>query len=203
VVEPIRTVHRWPKGPFPERYKLAAVERRLEGAWATRGEALARVAALGLAPRRGWDDPWVRILVGPASLEGVRAALGEDGGVFAFRWVGTERAGCAGETGVGLVASADPIDAAVAVGVAGPEHGIGTAAIVRFLAALKGFASFGVDTLGEEHLGIALRPKSRDAARSIAARCLHLCPPLVAARTDVEELAERMERTGRLELVWE
>lgn len=188
-----KTAPRWPKGPFPEKYRWATVEARLIGAWDARPGAL---DALGLAPREGWDDPYVKLFEGD-DLPAARAALTEHE-VFAFRWRGSERAGTAGERAIGVVPARDPIVAVIAVGVAGPQHGIGTAALVRFLAVLRAFAAWEIEELGEDALTMKLVPHSEDATLRIAERARQICPPLVAI--EAPALAERIAREQRLSI---
>lgn len=191
---------RWPKGPFPEKYRWDAVAARLDAAHAELEAAIEIARGLGLAPRDGWKDPYLAIHA-PAPLLEVRRALAERA-VLAFEWWGSERAGTGGERGIGIVANRDPILAAIAVGVAGPQHGIGTAAIVRFLAALPSFASIDVDGIGEDSIGIALMPRSDDAALRIAERVRQICPPIARA-IDARALADRIVREQRLEIAYE
>lgn len=190
-----KTAPRWPKGPFPEKYRWAAVEARLAGAWEPRAGAL---DALGLAPRAGWDDPYVRLFEGD-DLAAARAALAEQD-LFAFRWRGSERAGTAGERAIGVVPSRDPIVAVIAVGVAGPQHGIGTAALVRFLAVLRAFAAWEIEELGEDALTMRIVPASDDAGLRIAERARQICPPLMAIEPQL--LADRIAREQRLEIAY-
>lgn len=194
-----KTAPRWPKGPFPERYRWAAVEARLVGAWDARGAAIAALEARGMTARAGWDDPYVRLFTGALDLAGARAAVAEHD-VFAFRWQGSERAGTGGEHAIGLVPSRDPIVAAIAVGVAGPQHGIGTAAIVRFLVALRSFAALDIEEIAEDAIGMRIVPHGPDAALRIAERVRHVCPPMTAVAA--EELADRMVREERLRVAY-
>lgn len=206
---PARLPPRWPKGPFPEKYRFDPVEERLRGAWAGFGaaEALGRLAAKGLDPYPGHEDPYVRLFVAPDHALDVAALRAELAGmpVFAFRYAVSGRDDVVtDESGpvLGLVASTDPIDAVVAVGTAGPRHGIGTAAIVRFLATLRTFARWQPEDIGEERLRFSLVPKEEDGAGRIAERVLKICPPLVRANVTVETLAERIRETGELDLDW-
>lgn len=192
---------RWPKGPFPARYRWDAVAQRLAEAWnaPARAGVERALAALGLARCADHDDPFVRIFVPgaaetPVDLAAARAALAASD-VYAFRWFAPERTACA----LGLVASADPIDATVAVGAAGPRWGIGTAAIVRFLVALRSFAIFDVDVIAEDRLAMAIAPRDASCALRIAERVLRICPPL-ARSSCADELARAMMRDRRLDL---
>ena len=197
----------WPKGPFPARYTARAVLARLDGAWADdpRRDGLERVRALALEAHPAHRDPIVVVLVGDADLASVRAALAS-APITAFRW----RPGRCDDrmranvtpTCVGFCPSADPIDALVGVGVASPQHGIGTTALVRFVTTLKGLAhGVSIDELGEDALGLTLIPKSGVAALRIAARARELCAPL-AARADDATLGRTIEGTHTLALSW-
>jgi hypothetical protein len=206
---PARPSPRWPKGPFPEKYRFDPVEARLRGAWAGFGaaEALGKIAASGLAPHPEHEDPYLRLFIAPLGGLDVAAVRAELAGlpVLAFRFATSARDDLVTDAkGVvlGLVASTDPIDAVVAVGTAGPRHGIGTAAIVRFLATLKTFARWTPEEIGEERLRLSVVPREEDAVLRIAERVLKICPPLVRANVSAESLAERMRVGGDLELDW-
>lgn len=203
------TIPRWPKGPFPERYRFAAVEARLEHAWdePDRKAFFARLEAKGfelLEPR----DPWVRVVRSPdlttfASLRDEAQAAR----CTAFLWVLPGRTRAAShrlhdEVGrlLGVVPTEDLVDAVSAVGVAGPSHGIGLSTVVRFLVTLRSFARFGVDAMGEDRLDLDIAAKNELAAERIAERVLRICPPLArqASRQDVVEMIRR----GRLSMDW-
>ena len=187
----------WPKGPFPARYTAPAVFARLEGAWRTEG----RDAALApLVPAPDLVDPFLRFVTG--DLDAVRHALGAVP-VHAFAWRAGKRDDRAvREHVVGLSPSADPIDAIVAVGVASPEHGIGTAALVRFVTTLRGMCtSSSIDLLAEDTIEIVLDPKSPAAAVRIAARARELCAPL-AASSSLDVLATSIRVGNPLVLAW-
>lgn len=197
----------WPKGPFPERYTARAVLGRLERAWDEPGRAaaVARLAALGTAAHPVHRDALVRVVVGPTTLEAARSAL-EGTSVTAFRWrsgVLDDRMGAepAGER-IGLVPSADPIDALSAVGVASPRHGIGTAALVRFVTTLRSLApGTRIDALAEDAIELALPPLGGALALRVASRACALCAPL-AARGTAEALATALTQARCLELSW-
>jgi hypothetical protein len=195
---------RWPKGPFPDKYRFDAVAQRLTGAFEApeRKAALEELRAAGWLPLAANDDPFVRLFEGEAGLDlvALRAQLAPRG-LLPFRWSASPRDPALARARLGLVASADPIDAVVAVGVAGPEHGIGTAALVRFLAALRSFAGWEIESLGEDRLELTLRPRNSDAALRIAERALRICPPL-KARTTAVALTSEIAREERLELVY-
>jgi hypothetical protein len=200
---------RWPKGPFPDKYRFDAVEKRLHGAWAGFGaaDALAKIAARGLVPHPAHEDPYVRLFVAPLGGLDVREVRTELAGlpVLAFRFATSARDDLvtdASGTVLGLAATIDPIDAVVAVGTAGPRHGIGTAAIVRFLATLKTFAKWQPEDIGEERLRFSLTPKEEDGAGRIAERVLKICPPLARSGVTVDALADRIRETGELDLDW-
>lgn len=167
--------------------------------------ALARVEALGLRAHASHQDPIVRVLVGETTLAAVRAALGE-APATAFVWRSGARddrfGGEEGRAAHGVSPSVDPIDALIAVGVASPAHGIGTAALVRFVTTLRGVTrALSVDVLSEDTLGLSLTPRSPEAALRIAARARELCAPL-AARRDDETLAREIAEAGSLTLSW-
>lgn len=197
----------WPKGPFPEKYTARAVHARLEGAWddEVRRAAVARVRALGLVPHPAQRDPITMVFLGEAELEVVRVALA-GAPVTAFAWRagnGDDRSQAErGASAIALCPSADPIDALVAIGVASPQHGIGTAALVRFVTTLRGVAhDVCIDELAEDGLVLALTPKSAEAARRIAVRARELCAPL-ATRCDEASVHEALETEHRLALSW-
>lgn len=206
---PARLPPRWPKGPFPEKYRFDAVEARLRGAWAGLGaaDALGRLATLGLTAHPSHEDPYVRLFVRNGSALDLASARAEVLGlpvfVFGFAVSGRDDV-VTNATGaiLGVVASTDPIDAVVAVGTAGPRHGIGTAAITRFLATLKTFAGWQPEEIGEERLRLSLTPKEEDGAGRIAERVLKICPPLVRAEVSADTLAEAIRSHHRLELDW-
>jgi hypothetical protein len=207
--DPARVPPRWPKGPFPEKYRFDAVEARLRGAWAGLGaaDALGRLAALGLTAHPRHEDPYVRLFVGPEGAIDLGSARAEIAGlpVFAFGFAVSGRDDVVTDASgaiLGVVASTDPIDAVVAVGTAGPRHGIGTAAITRFLATLKTFARWQPEEIGEERLRISLTPKEEDGAQRIAERVLKICPPLVRSGVSAESLAERIRTQRDLDLDW-
>ncbi len=187
----------WPKGPFPERYRWPAVESRLRGAWASdeRAAALVALAERGCVAAVGDDDEFVRALELPPGVDAsaLRAEL-TAAGVFAFE---LERVDVE-EVALGLVASADPLDALVAVGVASPEHGIGNAAIVRFAKALGAFARWEIRRLGESRALLGVTARDRDDALRIADRARHICPPL--ASRDAASLADELDATRALDL---
>jgi hypothetical protein len=167
------------------------VEKRLAGAWSVR-DVEPVLAAHGLAREEGDDDPFYRVLRarGEIDLEVLRSALAPLR-TAAFRGVvpGT----------LVIVPSADPIDAIVAVGVAGPRDGVGTRAVVRFAIHLRSFATVTIDEIGESKLGMRVVPRDPGAAARIAERVRQICPslPWTAA-----ELAACMLETGRLDLAW-
>lgn len=197
---------RWPKGPFPERYRFPAVEARLEGAWASREEAMASLTA-SLEPF-GPSDPWVRLFRASERADAeALASIAERArgvGVTAFSWMPSRKTrgeGAPRADVIGFVPTIDPPDAVSAFGVAGLAHGISMAAIVRFLAALPGFASFRVVRMGEEFLALALTPKNDDSLLRIAHRVRHVCPPLARAE-DVSPIVDAVRATGLLEMDW-
>jgi hypothetical protein len=204
---------RWPKGPFPERYRFGVVEARLRGAWddPLRVALLARLAREGLAPVEGEDDPWLRLFApraegpdGEAAGRALAAAreLAKGAACLAFAWGPPARERARGESGVvGVVPTADPVDALSAVGVAGPKHGIGMPALVRFLVTLRSFARFEIVVMGEDRLELTLATTSEEALARVAERVTHLCPPL-ARRSDPTAIAATIRETGLLVLDW-
>lgn len=206
----VQRKQRWPKGAFPEKYRWDAVERRLAGAWddARRAEVLAIALGLGLEPRADFDDPYVRLLArgdgAPVDLRALREAI-VDREVVAVEWLPPERDDA--RAGVALVASADPVDALVAIGTAGPQRGIGTAAVVRFVLAVRALAAVSIEALGEDRMRLAIAPRPAETgreepARVIAERVLQLCQGMARAGTTADELEARMARDGTLELDW-
>lgn len=191
---------RWPKGPFPEKYKWEPVEARLAGAWddPRRQDAIAALERAGWRAHEGHDDPYLRVLVqdGAVDLAAARATIA-GAPLYAFRWRGPERAL---PEALGLVASADPVDAVVAVGVAGPRHGVGTAALVRFLVSLRSYARYDLDELSEDRLSMTIVPRDEEIAEMIGERVLNVCPPRARAGQSAEDVAREMRETGRLTL---
>jgi len=199
---------RWPKGPFPERYRFAAVESRLANAWSEprRAALLGELASAGLVSA-GPDDPWVRLFELPANgaesaIEELRARARE-AGATAFVWCPPrkERELASLRPVIGLVPSAEPAEAISAVGVAGPLHGIGLPALVRFLVTLRSFARFEIQAMGEDRLELSLTARDEPTLERIAERVLHLCPPL-ARRSSAEAVARDIRETGRLVMDW-
>jgi len=182
---------RWPRGPFPLKYAWAAVEARL----AAEPPIAESLAGLGLALGEGHDDePYYAVAAGPGAVDlpALRARVAGRR-ISVFRWApDPER--------VVLVASPDPMDAVVAVGVAGPHQGVGNRAVVRFLVHLRAFARIDLDTLGEAALSLSCVPEGPEAAERIAERALQLCPAL--ASVGVGGLASALSTSGRLDLAW-
>jgi hypothetical protein len=200
---------RWPKGPFPERYRFAAIEARLATAWdaPARRALLDALGAEGLVPVDGWEDPWLRLFEAGALARARLGALRDaaaDVATTLFVWsppARSRRVAPDRTLVLGVVPTADPADALGAVGVAGPIHGIGMPAIVRFVVTLRSFASFEIEEMGEDRLVLTLRAKDPGHLPRIAERMTQLCPPL-AKRAHVEELARELEASGRLVLDW-
>ncbi len=197
---------RWPKGPFPERYRFAAVEARLEARWGDREQAL-RSLTSGLTPF-GPDDPWVRLFLEPPTLSAsdrrTLSRRAREEAMTVFAWVAPRRErreGAPQPAVLGFVPATDPPDAVSAVGVAGLAHGIGLAAIVRFLAALPAFAPFEIARMGEDYLALSLTPKSDEALLRVAYRARLVCPPL-AEEEDITRLVEALRTTGSLVMDW-
>ncbi|MDQ3031767.1 MAG: hypothetical protein M3Y87_05070 [Myxococcota bacterium] len=196
---------RWPKGAFPEKYRWEAVERRLAGAWddPRRQDALAILEARGLRAFAGHDDPYLRVFEtddeGTLELAAIREALAEHP-VFAVEWLDPERVD--DRRRIAVVASADPVDAVVAIGVAGPKRGIGNAAVVRFVIALRALSRCTIDAIGEDRMRVTIVPRDDDTARSIAERVLQLCQGMATAGTTPDALVSRMTTEHALELDW-
>jgi hypothetical protein len=186
---------RWPKGPFPEKYRFATAEPRLIGAWddARRAAVPAILAGLGLALDEAYEDPYLRRYVGEGAIDlpAVRAALAGCE-VIAFRH----------RDALGVVATGDPIDAVIAVGVAGPEEGTGLPTVVRFLLMLRGFARWDIEALEDDRIAMVIAPKSAEHALRIAERVLEICGPLARSGADAQTLARRMIDSARLEISW-
>jgi hypothetical protein len=181
---------RWPKGPFPEKYRSRAVHDRLANAWSapTSIAALDRVRELGLSPHPRHADPFVKLFRGPMYEE-----LRVLSGVTALAWLSSTRDDvvlAADAPMIVMLATADPIEALVLVGIGGPQYGIGNAAIARFLTTLRSFARYGIEAIGEERIELSITPRDEAAARLIADRIRHVCPPL--ARTDVDALSAEL-----------
>ncbi|WP_236519360.1 hypothetical protein [Sandaracinus amylolyticus] len=191
------SARRWPKGPFPEKYRWEAIEARLAGGWddPRRRALIEALEARGWRAMEGHDDPYLRVVVREgAELDEVRT-LARDAATFVFRWRAHD-----GREGVGLVASGDPVDAVAAVGVAGPQHGVGTAAIVRFLVSLRSFARYELEELAEDRVAMRIEPRDEEIARMIGERVPHVCPPRARLAQTGAMIVEEMRTTGRLVL---
>ncbi|MFO0682535.1 MAG: hypothetical protein U0234_10810 [Sandaracinus sp.] len=132
----------------------------------------------------------------PDALEALRALPG----VSAFAWCfGTRDDVVTEEDGplVGLVPTAHPVEALVLVGVAGPAHGIGSAALARFFTTLRSFASYRIEAMGEERIEASITPRDAAAALLIADRMRHVCPPLARAHAEPAPIAAELV-AGRL-----
>jgi hypothetical protein len=154
-------------------------------------------------------DPWLRVLASNARHEAAwhdaLRARAVELGATAFRWIAPareRRAAMEPTTEViGIVPTADVVDAVSAVGVAGPNHGIGMPAIVRFLVTLRSFGRYEIEAMGEDAIVIRYAPKSDEALARVADRVLHLCPPLARSST-AEAIASSIRARGRLEMDW-
>ena len=208
---------RWPKGPFPERYRWDPVAERLKDAWSEprRAAALARLLEGGWTPDASYEDPWVRVLRPKSSdpepspdpehspepaLDSLFAELAMDG-ITAFRW-DPPQGEPATPGAIALVASDDPVDAIVAVGVSGPRHGVGVAALVRYTVAIRGLTRFGIHTAGEERVVLSLDPPTELVRLRIAERALRVCPPLGRTGISIEALAASIAETHLLDLTY-
>lgn len=163
----------WPKGPFPEKWAFPVVEKRLASAWdeparAAAWQVLLASGAVRLPPT---DDLYVRVFSGaePDAVEALKAA-----GITVFDHA-AEGARVVAAAKVALP-TLDLFDALVALGVAGPHHGIGNRAIVRFLVQARAFASIRVETAGEDLLILRLHAKGPDAAALLVERLPHIAP---------------------------
>jgi hypothetical protein len=182
----------WPKGPFPEKWTFAAVERRLKGAWdePARQEAWQALLASGAAPVPPTDDLYARPFAG--GTDEARAALLQAGcTVFEHAEPGARAVPGAF---VALPAH-DVFDALVALGVAGPHHGIGNRTIVRFLLQARPMARFAVRVAGEDLLELDLQASGEESASLLAERLPHVAPTIERA-----ELRERLLQGTRLRL---
>lgn len=149
-------------------------------------------------PHPRHDDPFVKLFGGasPASRE----ALAPLAGVSVFRWCfGTRDDVVVGTEGplVGLTPTDHPVESLVLVGVAGPAHGIGSAALARFFTTLRSFASYRIEAMGEERIEASITPRDAAAALLIADRMRHVCPPLGRAHADAAPIAAELV-AGRL-----
>lgn len=202
------TTPRWPKGPFPERYRFAMVEARLVDAWAEprRAALLVELESGGLTAL-GPEDPWVRLFAWPDDRDAAELARirlrAREAGATAFVWCAPrkERDVARSHGVIGLVPSAEPAEAISAIGVAGPIHGIGLPALVRFLVTLRSFGRFEIEAMGEDRLELSLVPKDEVALQRVAERVLHLCPPL-ARTSSADAVAHGIRESGRLVMDW-
>ena len=195
---------RWPKGPFPEKYRGRAVHDRLVNAWSLDVcvAALDQARALGLVPHPRRADPFVELFTGATerSIDTLRAMPG----VSAFAWALSTRDDVVTASDGSILVLAptpDPIEALVLVGVSGPQHGIGTAAVARFLTTLRSFARYRIETIGEEQIELSIEPRDDNAAELIADRMRHVCPPLARAHADVGPIVAEL-MAGRFVMDW-
>lgn len=183
----------WPKGPFPEKWGFQAVEKRLEGAWnAARERAWAELLASGATALDPLDDLYVRPFIGgdAAAIEALKSA-----GCVVF---GHAASGARILEGARVVVpTTDVLDALVVIAVAGPHHGIGNRAIVRFLVQARAFATFEVQVVGEDLLVLVLSAKNEEGARLCADRLPHIAPTI-----DTAGLRERLLEGTPLRLDW-
>ncbi len=163
----------WPKGPFPEKWAFPVVEKRLASAWdePTRHQAWHALLASGAVHLAPLDDLYVRAFSGaePSAVEALEAA-----GITVFDHAAQGARPIEGAK-VALP-TLDLFDALVALGVAGPHHGIGNRAIVRFLVQARAFATITIETAGEDLLILRLHAKGPDAAALLAERLPHIAP---------------------------
>lgn len=195
---------RWPKGPFPEKFRGPAVLARLAHAWdepAPRAAEAAAIAA-GWSRHPCYDDPFVALFVGgpAASIDALRAHEGVTFAPWAFGAKDDVVVASDGAV-LALLPTADAIEAAMLVGTSGPRHGIGSAAIARFLVTLRSFARTSLVSLGEEYLEMTIAPRDAATALLIADRMRHVCPPLARAHATPEPIAAEL-MAGRLVMDW-
>ena len=195
---------RWPKGPFPEKYRCRAVHDRFTNAWTSDAgvSALARAAELGLAAHPRHDDPYVRLFTNAS--EAALDAMRLEPGVTAFRWAFGTRDDLVLESEgpmLGLAPTPDTIEALVLVGVSGPQQGIGTTAVARFLTTLRSFSKYRLEVLGEERIELSISPRDLAAANLIADRMREVCPPLARAHADVGPIVSEIV-AGRFVMDW-
>jgi hypothetical protein len=202
------TMPRWPKGPFPERYRFPAVEARLQGAWsAERESALAALVSRFGLEATGPEDPWVRLfrVARPESLEArARRVAATEAGLTAFEWIAPARVRRDATTlalVVGIAPRSDLVEAVTAVGVAGPVHGIGMPAVVRFLVTLRSFGRYEVRAMGEDCLELELTARDEESLARVAERVLRICPPLARAES-ADEVASTVRASGVLRMDW-
>lgn len=180
----------WPKGPFPEKWSFASVEKRLAGAWevAARAEAWARLVGSGAEVLGPDDDAFVRVFRGDAAaLEGAKITVWDHAAANAQIVPGAKVA----------LPTDEVFDALVALGVAGPHHGIGNRTIVRFLLQARPMASFSVAVAGEDFLALDMKAKNEESATLLAGRLPHVAPTIAR-----EGLRERLLAGTRLSLDW-
>jgi hypothetical protein len=184
----------WPKGPFPEKWTFAAVEKRLRGAWdePARAQAWAALLASGATALEPTDDLYVRAFEG-GTLEAREALEAAGATVFEHAAPGAELLPGAHVA----LPTADPFDALVALGVAGPHHGIGNRTIVRFLLQARPMASFRVHAAGEDFLELEMQARNEESAALLAERLPHVAPTI-----EREGLRERLLEGTRLSLDW-
>ena len=203
---------RWPKGPFPERYNFDRVTARVDGAW-----LLPECADYLARCTRVWSefdpnhDPWLHLFQASLTSEALDAeyASALEAGVTLFRWCapGKVRRAALQEGRVlpaliGIVPTRDVVDALSIVGASGPHYGIGMAAIVRFLVALRSFVAPRILELGEDRLVLGVPGLDDDHALRVAYRVFDLCLPLREAHKDPRSLADTLLATGELALDW-
>jgi hypothetical protein len=203
---------RWPKGPFPEKYNFDRVTARVDGAWLKPecADYLARCTRIWseLDPNH---DPWLhlfRITLDEAAFD-AEYALAQEAGVTLFRWCApgkVRRAAMQEERTlpdvIGIVPTRDVVDALSIVGASGPHYGIGMAAIVRFLVALRSFVAPRILELGEDRLALGVPGLDDNHALRVAYRVFDLCLPLREQHTDARSLADALLKTSVLALDW-
>lgn len=173
-----------------------------------RAEALLRARGLTLFDEA--DDPlWRRLAVtssapSDALWSALREEVREQAGAFACRYLvsalESERVRQAPPL-LCVVPSLDPVDALLAVGVSGPAQGIGSSTLVRFVVALRSFASFELEALGETAWRMAIRCRDEESEERVAMRVLEILPSaLREGATHLDVRARLVE--GRLDLDW-
>ncbi len=192
--ERVQKKSRWPKGPFPDKWSFANVERRLVGAWQARSSAWDALIASGAEPLPPLDDVYVRVFAGGSdqAIDALRAA-----GCTVHGWIEPTRTAVEGGAQV-VLPTAERFDALVALGVAGPHWGIGNRAIIRFLIQARAFSSFEVLAGGEDCLVLRMHAKNADDAELLAERLMQLVPLLA----DASDLAAHLETGTPITLPW-
>lgn len=207
-----KRVRQWPKGPFPPKYRWPQVQERLrvgvDAGRLARAEAL--LCARGLTRFDEALDPfWRRFALlarepTEAPWRALSAEVAEQADSFACRYLvsALESEQTRGAPPLlCVVPSPDPIDALLTVGVAGPAQGIGSSTLVRFVVALRSFASFELEALGETAWRMAIRCRDDESEERVAMRVLEILPSALREGTTPQDVRARLA-AGRLDLDW-